>query len=240
MNIAVLYEDNHIIVVIKPANVPSQADASGDEDMLSMVKAYVKEKYAKPGEAFIGLVHRLDRPTAGIMVFARTSKAAGRLAEQMRVNAIKKAYIAMVHGEAPGGQMADYLVKDTKNNVVHVASKTDVNAKKARLYYEAIAEKQNKTLVAIALETGRPHQIRVQFSARDMPLVGDVKYGKGEKPGLALCACYLGFMHPVKKGWMDFFSLPQESVFASFREEIGKISMDRVQTLLENAEMAAT
>lgn len=239
MNLVVLYEDNHIIVALKPANVPSQADASADCDMLSMIKAYVKEKYQKPGEAFIGLVHRLDRPTAGIMVFARTSKAAARLAEQMRTHTFKKGYIAIARGEAPGGQLEDYLVKDTKSNVVSAVEKVTKGAKKAVLFYAPLAYKGNKTLVAIALETGRSHQIRVQFSARAMPLVGDVKYGKGEHTGLALYACYLGFMHPVKKEWMDFLSLPQEAIFAGFSEELGKITIGTMQMLFANTEMSA-
>ena len=153
----VLYEDNHIIVVEKEPNIPSQADKTGDIDMLSLVKQYVKEKYNKPGEVYIGLVHRLDRPVGGIMVFARTSKAASRLSEQIRNKTFKKKYLAVVDGkfENKKGSLEDYLYKDERNNISKVVSKEKKNSKLAKLDYEVLNydDKRNLSLVKINLHT---------------------------------------------------------------------------------------
>lgn len=153
----VLYEDNHIIVVEKEPNIPSQADKTGDIDMLTMVKQYIKEKYKKPGEVYIGLVHRLDRPVGGIMVFARTSKAASRLSEQIRNKMFKKKYLAVVDGkfENPKGSLEDYLYKDERNNISKVVNKDKKNAKLAKLDYEVLNydDKRDLSLVKIDLHT---------------------------------------------------------------------------------------
>lgn len=153
----VLYEDNHIIVVEKEPNIPSQADKTGDIDMLSLVKQYVKEKYNKPGEVYIGLVHRLDRPVGGIMVFARTSKAASRLSEQIRNKTFKKKYLAVVDGKFDNicGSLEDYLYKDERNNMSKVVNKEKKNAKLAKLDYEVLNydDKRNLSLVKIDLHT---------------------------------------------------------------------------------------
>ena len=209
----VLYEDNQIIVVEKEPNIPSQSDKTGDIDMLTMVKQYVKEKYNKLGEAYIGLVHRLDRPVGGVMVFARTSKAASRLSEQVRNKTFNKTYIAVVDGKIKekSGVLEDYLYKDERNNISKVVSKDKKNAKLAKLEYEVLDydEKRNLSTVKIKLHTGRHHQIRVPFANFGHSLYGDQKYGtRGKGKQIRLWAYELEFEHPVKKEMMIFKSIP--------------------------------
>ena len=209
----VLYEDNHIIVVEKMPNVPSQADKTGDEDMLTIIKSYLKEKYNKPGNVYLGLVHRLDRPVGGVMVFAKTSKAASRLSEEIRNKTFKKTYLAIVNGkmENESGEYVDYLWKDEKQNTSYVVKEGKKNSKLAKLNYEVIAynEKENVSLVKINLQTGRHHQIRVQFSSRMHALYGDSKYhGRGAGSGICLWAYKIKFVHPVKKEEMEFEDFP--------------------------------
>ena len=176
----VLYEDNHIIVVEKPVNVLSQGDNSGDVSLLDMVKDYVKVKYNKPGNVYIGLVHRLDRPVGGAMVFAKTSKAASRLSEQVRNKTFKKTYRAVIHGtmNKESDTLKDYLYKNKKTNMVSVVNKDHKEAKNAELSYKTLDRKDGFSLVEIDLKTGRPHQIRVQFASRKHPLFGDQRYGQ--------------------------------------------------------------
>ena len=212
-DLMVLYEDNQIIVVEKEPNIPSQADKTGDIDMLSLVKQYIKEKYNKPGEAYIGLVHRLDRPVGGVMVFARTSKSASRLSEQVRNKTLKKTYIAVVDGKISEkkGALEDYLYKDERNNMSKVVAKDKKNAKLAKLKYEVLDydEKRNLSTVKIKLHTGRHHQIRVQFANFGHSLYGDQKYGtRGKGKQIRLWAYELEFEHPVKKEMMTFKSIP--------------------------------
>ncbi len=214
--IEVVYEDNHILVAKKPAGVPSQADSSGDMDMLSMVKEYVRVKYHKPGAVYIGLLHRLDRPAAGLMAFARTSKAARRLSEDIREGRFKKGYLAVVHGDVPGGTMRDHLLKDMDANLSRAVPADTPGAKYAELSYRVLQKKNGCSLVEIALLTGRSHQIRVQFAARGLPLVGDVKYGGKETGGLALYAYKIGLTHPTTKAYMEFTALPATGAFAAF------------------------
>ncbi len=180
----VLYEDNHLLCVVKPVNMPVQPDSSHDESLLDMGKIYLKEKYQKPGNVFLGLVHRLDRPVGGVMVFARTSKAASRLSDSIRKNQLDKWYLAVLDGipKASNGTLVDYLSKDSDENRVSV---TDAeHGKKSILHYETLAVHGNHTLVRIKLETGRSHQIRVQFASRGLPLMYDQRYhphpGKGQ------------------------------------------------------------
>ena len=212
-DLMVLYEDNQIIVIEKEPNIPSQADKTGDMDMLSEVKQYIKEKYNKPGEAYIGLVHRLDRPVGGVMVFARTSKSASRLSEQVRNKTLKKTYIAVVDGKLPEyqGMLEDYLYKDERNNMSKVVDKDKKNAKLAKLEYEVLDydEKRDLSTVKIKLHTGRHHQIRVQFANFGHSLYGDQKYGtRGKGKQIRLWAYELKFEHPVKKEMMTFKSIP--------------------------------
>lgn len=204
-NLKIFYEDNHIIVVEKKANILSQADSTKDIDMLTIIKKYIKEKYNKPGNVYLGLVHRLDRPVGGIMVFAKTSKAASRLSEEVRNHTLKKTYLAVVHGilEKSDGVFSDYLKKIGNGNTI-VTTKND--GKYSELHYKVLSynKKNKQTLVEINLITGRHHQIRVQFASRGYPLCGDQRYGKEDKTQIALYAYKLEFIHPVTKENMIF------------------------------------
>ncbi len=203
--IKVIYEDNHLLVVEKPINIPVQADVSGDKNLLDMLKLYLKEKYNKPGNVYLGLVHRLDRPVGGVMVFAKTSKAASRLSDQVRNHILKKEYHAVVVGNINDkGNFIDKLLKNKKENKVSVNPK----GKEARLSYEKVSSKDNLSLVRINLETGRSHQIRVQFSYNGYPLYGDQKYNLSSKVGqqISLWATKLEFIHPVTKEVVSFKS----------------------------------
>lgn len=199
----VIYEDNHIIVVEKPRNVLVQADNTKDLDLLAMVKKYLKEKYNKPGNVYLGLVHRLDRPVGGIMILAKTSKAAGRLSDSIRRHNFQKTYLAVLCGKISGaGVLEDYLKKDEKTNITQVSP----DGKYAKLEYEALDCKENLTLIKINLVTGRSHQIRVQFASRNLPLWGDQKYNKKAVVGeqIALWAYKIKFEHPVSKEILEF------------------------------------
>lgn len=214
--IKTIYEDNHLLVVEKPINVPVQEDSSGDIDFLTMLKEDIKERFQKPGNVYLGLVHRLDRPVGGVMVFAKTSKAASRLSDQIRKNEFKKTYLAVVH-EMPikkQDTLVHYLLKDEKTNTSKVVDKNTRGAKEAILDYEVIGQSEKFSLVKINLHTGRSHQIRVQFAAIGHTLYGDQKYGeKVNKPGqqIALWAWKLGLVHPVTKEEMTFESSPPET-----------------------------
>lgn len=199
----IIYEDNHLLVVLKPINIPVQEDDSKDLDMLTYLKKNLKEKYNKPGNVYLGLVHRLDRPVSGIMVFAKTSKAASRLSEQIRNHTFKKEYMAVLCGKTPKKDiLVDKLLKNPKTNTTVVSEK----GKEAILSYELIKYKNNYSLVKINLETGRSHQIRVQFSSRGYPLYGDQRYNKKALPKqqIALFANRLEFIHPVTKEKLFF------------------------------------
>ncbi len=214
--LTVLYEDNQIIVVIKPQNVPTQSDDSKDVDMLSMVKAYVKEKYNKEGEAFIGLVHRLDRPTGGVMVFARNSKSAKRLTEQFQAHTTEKIYYAVTNGvvKYKKDTLINYLEKNEKENMVKVVPMGVSGAKKAELVYEELENNGKESLLKIQILTGRSHQIRVQMANIGFPLYGDGKYGKDKNKAtknLGLWAGKLSFIHPVTKEKMVFIAMPDTS-----------------------------
>ncbi|MDO4940180.1 MAG: RluA family pseudouridine synthase [Erysipelotrichaceae bacterium] len=202
--IEVLYEDNHLLVVNKPINIPMQEDDSKDEDFLSMCKGYLKEKYNKPGNVYLGLVHRLDRPVSGVCVFAKTSKAASRLSKQVQEHSFKKTYLAIVEDNniEDKGHFEDYLLKDQKTNTVTV----DKRGKLAFLDYETLKRKDNLALVKIALKTGRSHQIRVQFSSRNHALWGDQRYNKKAKVGqqIALHSYSLELLHPITNEKMVF------------------------------------
>lgn len=202
MNVKMLYEDNHLIAVHKPAGILVQGDESGDVCLMDMVKEFLKEKYQKPGKVFLGLIHRLDRPVSGIVLFAKTSKGASRLSEQFRAHTVTKIYHALVEGafSKKEGVLANYLLKNTEKNFVTVYDTPYGDAKKAELFYRVIGKKGENTVVEIELKTGRSHQIRSQFAHIGHPLVGDTKYGSKQpfKPGaLALSAVKLEFDQPV-------------------------------------------
>ena len=211
-DLEVLYEDNHIIVVVKPCNVLSQSDSTHDIDMLTIVKQYIKKKYNKPGNVYIGLVHRLDRPVGGIMVFARSSKAASRLSETIKKHEFSKSYLAIVNGiiDKKEGRLTDYLLKLENGNTVVT---TKEKGKLSILDYKVLEENKshNLSLVEISLITGRHHQIRVQFSSRNHPLFGDQRYGSGNNANISLWAYKLEFVHPVRKEKMKFIYYPQDN-----------------------------
>ena len=217
MKINIIYEDNHLLVVEKPINIPTQEDNSKDKDLLTILKEYIKEKYNKPGNVYLGLVHRLDRPVGGIMVFAKTSKCASRLSDQIKLNKFNKIYYAVVEGNVKEKErLEDKLLKDTKRNIV----KVDPNGKQSILNYKKVKQINNLSLVEIKLETGRSHQIRVQMSHNGNPLFGDQKYNKNSKVGeqLALFAKKLEFYHPVTSELMSFeLELPNRKPFGNFK-----------------------
>ncbi|MBR3250774.1 MAG: RluA family pseudouridine synthase [Erysipelotrichaceae bacterium] len=204
----VIYEDNHLLVVEKPINVPMQEDSSKDEDLLNMAKTYIKEKYNKPGDVYLGLLHRLDRPVSGVCVFARTSKAASRLSRQISDHVFKKEYIAAVedNGLKDHDHFEDFLIKDSRTNTV----KVDPKGKKAILDYEVIKRKDDLAIVRVILKTGRSHQIRVQFASRNHPLWGDQRYNKKAVSGqqIALHSYKIEFKHPVTGETMILTSEP--------------------------------
>ena len=211
--IPIIYEDNHLLVVIKPVNVPTQQDESGDIDLLSLLKEDIKNKYQKPGNVYLGLVHRLDRPAGGVMVFAKTSKSASRLSDQVRTHTMNKHYYAVVRGlpYPSSGTLQHYLVKDTANNIVTTSTAQNKEAKSAILHYKVKGHHENLSLLEIDLITGRSHQIRVQFSSIGCPLYGDQKYGiHVNKPGqqMALWSTMLSFNHPITKELIEFHSAP--------------------------------
>jgi 23S rRNA pseudouridine1911/1915/1917 synthase len=218
--INILYEDNHLLVAEKPYGVPSQADSSGDEDMLTLCKAYIKQKYEKPGDVFLGLVHRLDRPTRGVMVFARTSKAAGRLSEQIKNGEFSKTYLTVLTAapEEKKGELWNWLYKDESEHIARIVSEDAEGAKKAGLEFEVLGRAEGLSLVRVKLITGRFHQIRAQFANIGCAVYGDMKYGKQDiKAELALFACGLSFLHPTKSERMEFSIKPSHYPFNLFR-----------------------
>lgn len=216
--INILYEDNHLLVVEKPVNMPVQEDSSHDMDLLTLLKNDLKKRYHKPGNVYLGLVHRLDRPVGGVMVFAKTSKAASRLSEQVRMHKMLKEYDAVVEGKIEKqGVLKDRLYKDTKRNMVIV----DPRGKEAELSYQLKGRCEDYSLVHITLKTGRSHQIRVQFSSRNHPLYGDQRYNKHATPGeqIALFASRLSFYHPTTKEYLSFsLPLPNRVPWTMFKE----------------------
>ncbi|MBS0264232.1 MAG: RluA family pseudouridine synthase [Planctomycetes bacterium] len=198
----VLYEDNHCLAVWKPARLLTTGDQTGDESLQDQVRDYLKHKYNKPGNVFVGLVHRLDRPVSGVVLFARTSKGAARLSEQFRVGSIVKVYHAIVEGrfETPAGELVNYLLKNHNTNVVQSVPRGTPGAKESRLRYQVLKSAGGLTRVEITPETGRSHQIRVQLAERGHPICGDGKYGSSRnlQGTIALHAARLTFDHPTR------------------------------------------
>ncbi len=212
-NLNILYEDNHLIVVIKPCNVLCQSDYTKDLDLLTMVKNYIKEKYHKPGNVYVGLVHRLDRPVGGIMVFAKTSKAASRLSKMIQNHEMQKEYLLVCHGNInDSGVMEDYILKEDEKSIITIKEK----GKYAKLEYTTLKRKNDLNLVKVNLITGRHHQIRLQFASRKCPLYGDQLYGIQDKKQIALFAYHLKFKHPVKDEVMDFEYMPKGGIWSEF------------------------
>ncbi len=212
MSIKVPYEDNHIIAVVKPAGVLSQGDLSGQTSMYGIVKKYLKEKYKKPGNVFLGIVHRLDRPVSGILLFAKTSKGASRLSEQFRNKTIEKTYHALVVGvpKQNRGVLANVIGKDEKL----LKAKEYDNGREAKLSYQVIKSNEKYSLLKIQIDGGQFHQIRVQLSLAKMPILGDVKYG-GERwqdmEAIALCATRISFKKATEEELVTLtIELPKE------------------------------
>lgn len=209
MTLDVLFEDNHCLAVNKPAGLLTQGDSTGEPNLVDEARAYLKEKYAKPGDAFIGLVHRLDRPTSGVVMLARTSKAAGRISEQFRAGTIEKIYWAIVEGRPPAdsADLVDTLFKDEFRNFVSVVPGGTSNGSFARLKYQVLERYATMTLLEVRPHTGRSHQIRVQLASRSLPVMGDHKYGARSRMTatdgghrIALHAHRLTFRHPTRGG----------------------------------------
>lgn len=221
----VLFEDNHLLVVNKPAGILTQGDATGDLDLHSAAKAYIKAAYNKPGAVFLGLVHRLDRPVSGAMVFARTSKAASRLTRQFKVRSVDKRYIAMVEGRMEGqGTLVNYVRKDHRK--VRVVPEGHPKGLRAELSYNVLAQIGKTSLVDIKLATGRPHQIRVQLANHGYSIVGDFKYGgKSELDGrnLALHSYSLEIEHPTQNISMKWRVMPPETWGATYWQTIADL-----------------
>ena len=211
MTLEILYEDNHVIAVTKPNNIPVQADDSNDKDMLTIVKEYIKEKYNKPGNVFLGLVHRLDRPVGGAIVFAKTSKGASRLSNEIRKQTFERKYLTVIEGHLNNsGTLEDYLVKNRMTNTSYVTSKDTKDAKRAVLDYKTIGVDEALSLLEVKLHTGRSHQIRVQLSNQNTPIFGDQRYNKLSKVGeqIALWSSEIKFKHPTKDEIITVTSQP--------------------------------
>ncbi len=228
----VVYLDNHLLVVSKPAGTLVQGDATGDDDLVTLAKAYLKRRFDKPGNVFVGLVHRLDRPTSGVLVLARTSKAASRLSDQFRRRTVEKRYLALVQGVLSGaGRREDWLGPD--GGSMAVVPEGTPGAKRAALRWRALVHRADRkpagrTLVEVELETGRKHQIRVQLAALGTPVVGDFRYGTASEPfadgrGIALHAHTVTLEHPTRREPMTFSTPPPPSWRGLFDAEIARI-----------------
>jgi len=225
-DIKIIYEDNHILVAIKPENILSQEDSTSDLDMLTLLKAYLKEKYNKPGNVFLGLVHRLDQRVSGLMVFAKTSKAASRLAQDIKERNFEKVYYAIITGDIDNeGTLKNYLKKVKKNNEIRamITQKPSNDAKEAILNYKKIKsvviDGKIFTLVEVHLITGRYNQIRAQFAHINKPLINDFKYGyrfKNYNDQLGLACIKLSFNHPVTKEKLSFTHIPDTGIWSKF------------------------
>jgi len=208
--VRILYEDNHLLVVVKPPNMLSQGDVTGDQDLLSLMKEYIKVTYDKPGSVYLGLVHRLDRPVGGVMAFAKTSKAAARLSQQIQNGEMKRQYLAVVRGvpKRRASILEDYLLKDPATNTVKVVQPGIPEARLGRLSYEVLESQAGMSLLRVEIHTGRSHQIRVQLSHAGWPLIGDAKYGRRERIPIALWAWRLRLIHPTRKNALQFSAVP--------------------------------
>ncbi|MCR4764850.1 MAG: RNA pseudouridine synthase [Bacteroidaceae bacterium] len=220
----VIYEDNHIIIVSKEAGEIVQGDKTGDIPLSDTVKAYIKDKYNKPGNVFVGVPHRLDRPVSGIVVMARTSKALSRLSEMFRNGEVKKTYWAIVKNMPPKqeDELTHYLVRNEKLNKSFAYDKEVPNSKKAILHYKLIGKSDNYCLLEVDLKTGRHHQIRCQLAKIGCPIKGDLKYGaERSNPDGSIClhARRISFLHPVKKVMLEVeATVPQTTLWTSFNQ----------------------
>ena len=220
--IKAVYEDNHLLVAVKPQGQLTQSDQTGDLSLQDECKQYIKEKYQKPGEVYLGLVHRLDRPVGGLVAFARTSKSASRLSEQLRTHHMEREYLAVVEGEdlPARGDLRDWLLQG-EDGLVRVVPEETPGAKEARLHYERLGAREGTALVHLRLETGRKHQIRVQLSHLGYPICFDMRYGHGERGrDIALFGAVLRLTHPTRKEDMTFTARPENPAFRPYEKEI--------------------
>ena len=211
----ILYEDNHLLVVHKPTNLLSQEDNTKDLDLVNLAKGFLKVKYNKPGNVYVGLVHRLDRMTEGIIVLAKTSKAASRLSEQIRNQEWIKEYVAVVEGEVKETKKLTHYLKHIENTKKMTEAKLG-DGQKAELYFDSLVQNSKFSVVNVKLITGRHHQIRVQFSLFGHPLVGDMLYGNGKKHDLMLCCHKLTIKHPVTNEILTFKSTPKNKLWHKY------------------------
>lgn len=222
-NTDIVFEDNHVLVIVKPPNLLSQRDNTGDISIVDIYTKYIKEKYNKLGNVYLGLVHRLDRPVGGLMVLAKTSKAASRLSASLQKQELKRSYLAIVEGDIQSQDLVNYLLQDKFGNIVN-SSKEDSSAKYASLRVEKLAYRDNKSLCKIMLNTGRKHQIRAQLSIAGFPILYDMRYGRGiAGKQIALWGAWINFVHPTTKQNMSFHSVPYTSSFKDFSTEINNI-----------------
>lgn len=221
----VLYCDNHILVVVKPAGMLAQGDRTGDTDLLSLAKGWVKREFKKPGNVYLGLVQRLDRPVSGVMVVARTSKAAARLTQAFKQHALQKRYLAVVHGLPDfDTELVDWIVKT--DGKVRLADSQHPGAKLARLRWRHLAQQNDLALLEVDLQTGRPHQIRLQLASRGHAILGDLRYGSAmsfDGQNLALHAYGLGFNHPVQSVFMKWQVAPPSTWTGHFDRDIQEL-----------------
>lgn len=225
----VIYEDNHLIAVNKAVGEIVQGDKTGDETLADRVKAYVKERYGKPGDVFIGVVHRLDRPVSGVVVMARTSKGLSRMDELLRKGGMEKTYLAIVKNRPPKdeGELKDYLVRNERQNKSYAYEEPRDGAKEARLLYKVVAHSDRYLLLAVRLLTGRHHQIRCQLAHAGCPIRGDLKYGaprSNPDGGISLHAWRVRFEHPVRHTPVEITApLPKDNLWQSFAERVAKL-----------------
>ena len=225
-----LYLDNHLLVVDKPAGLLAQADRTGDPDLVTLAKAYLKERFDKPGNVFVGLVHRLDRPTSGVVCLARTSKAAGRLSAQFRGRTTEKRYLAVVAGHlAATGEAVDGIRKGQGGSVA-VVPEGATDSQRAALRWTTLARDRARSLVEVELLTGRKHQIRAQLAARGAPVLGDFRYSDdtafADGRGIALHAVRLRLDHPTRREPMTFSSPPPASWAGLFPDAVRAALVD--------------
>lgn len=222
----IIYEDNHLLVSVKPPNLLTQGDATGDDCLLDQLKRYIKDKYQKPGEVYLGLVHRMDRPVGGLVAFARTSKAASRLSGQLRAHVMEREYLAVVERGASmpdAGELHDWLQKDDRTGGVCVARPGDEGAQEAILSYRVLARdaRTDSALAHVVLQTGRKHQIRVQLMHSGHPIVYDMRYGHGQRgKSVALWGAVLRLNHPTLKEQMTFVSPPRGDGYGPYADVI--------------------
>ncbi len=227
-NIDILFEDNHLLLINKPAGIPSQSDLTLDDSALDLAKSYIKKEYKKPGNVFVGLTHRLDRPVSGLLMLCKTSKALARMSQQFKNRTIEKSYLAIVDNivEKQFYHLENYLIKDRKKNIARVVSKATKNAKHAEMYVEKMSAFGGATLLCIKPVTGRSHQIRVQLSSIGLPIIGDVKYGGNRhvnRRAICLHSHMLSFDHPVKKNRITIHCMPYQHHWNPFGQLLARI-----------------